>query len=229
MLLDQVQEVKESINQQDRLYENMIVKINLNPKSYDKHYQDYQKAIGNFNARAFRKTIDLITEDDEVIDQFAEDFKNVSKYISARNNFGQKIKQIFEMDGSQADRQALVDVLDRNRVRAHNGVITLFNQMNRYAIEHEIAEPYPNNYQPFDRSNLDDREKVASILASHEVILERVNHLMNDISEKRDNRKKPKQQMSLHELLKLANAHREQTQSNDLADSLNDLSGGMQQ
>ena len=94
----------------------------------------------------------------------------------------EKVKEIRQMDGTPAEKQAIFDTLDRNRTRAHNGVISLFNDLNDYATEHGIAQPYPTT-QPFDKSNVIDRGKVADILAMHETILETTNLVLE--SEKR--------------------------------------------
>jgi len=160
-------EMKYSAQVQDDLYESIVIP-SLDTDNLPDAYQRYQSELGGFDIRAFRRCVESITQMNQ---DDPEGFANWSK-----------VKEIRQMDGTPAEKQAIFDTLDRNRTRAHNGVISLFNDLNDYATEHGIAQPYPTT-QPFDKSNVIDRGKVADILALHETILETTNLVLE--SEKR--------------------------------------------
>lgn len=144
-------------------------------------YNVYIESLNHFDVAAFRKTIAQLQEDsDEVLSNYSDQFQYIAKYVMERNNFDKKRKEIFEMDGTSADKQVIFDTLDRKRTTAHNGVIRLFNNLNKYAKEHGIAEPYPNRGMEYDPQNPTDRAHVADVLKNHQTLLENVNHMMMD-------------------------------------------------
>ena len=178
-------EMKYSAQVQDDLYESIVIP-NLSEDTLPDAYQRYQSALGGFDIRAFRRCVESITElNRENPDEFAnwsEKFTYIAEYASHRNAFDEKVKEIRQMDGTPAEKQAIFDTLDRNRTRAHNGVISLFNDLNTYATNNGISQPYPTT-QPFDKGDVIDRGKVADILAAHETLLETTNLVLE--SEKR--------------------------------------------
>lgn len=178
-------EMKYSAQVQDDLYESIVI-TSLDTDNLPDAYQRYQSELGGFDIRAFRRCVESITQmnqdDPEGFANWSNKFTYIGEYATHRNAFDEKVKEIRQMDGTPSEKQAIFDTLDRNRTRAHNGVISLFNDLNDYATEHGIAQPYPTT-QPFDKSNVIDRGKVADILALHETILETTNLLLE--SEKR--------------------------------------------
>ncbi len=67
--------------------------------------------------------------------------------------------------GHHRKNKQFFDTLDRT-VLERITVFGLFNDLNDYATEHGIAQPYPTT-QPFDKSNVIDRGKVADISSWH--------------------------------------------------------------
>lgn len=117
------------------------------------------------------------------------------------------------MDGTQSEKQAIFDTLDRNRTRAHNGVISLFNSLNEMALENGIAQPYPTTH-PFDPQNPIDRGNVADVLLKQETLLETTNLLLT--SEKRVQSDSEKfRSMSFSEQLKAAKEYMQVIITND--------------
>lgn len=178
-------EMKYSAQVQDDLYESIVIP-SLDTEELPDAYQHYQNELGGFDIRAFRRCVESITQlnqdNPEEFANWSDKFTYIGEYATHRNAFDEKVKEIRQMDGTPSEKQAIFDTLDRNRTRAHNGVISLFNDLNDYATEHGIAQPYPTT-QPFDKSNVIDRGKVADILALHETILETTNLVLE--SEKR--------------------------------------------
>lgn len=144
-------------------------------------YKAYVESLNHFDVAAFRKTIKRLQEDtNEVLSNYSDQFQYIASYAIERNNFDKKRKEIFEMNGTSADKQAVFDTLDRKRTTAHNGVIHLFNNLNKYANEHGIAAPYPNMGMEYNPQNPTDRAHVADVLENHQTLLENVNHMMMD-------------------------------------------------
>lgn len=176
-------QIKNTTNDQNRIYENIVGKAideNQSPDEIAAAYQKYHQQINHFDVNAFHETLsvmqhDVKQNDPERYATFAANFKSIPAYINERNNFNDKRKELLRRDGSNSDKQAMFDALDRRRTRAHNGVISLFNQMNELAQEHNLPEPYPNDGVPYNKHDPEDREKVAGILENHEPLLETVN------------------------------------------------------
>lgn len=170
-------EMKYSVQVQDDLYESIVIP-SLDTDNLQDAYQRYQNELGGFDIRAFRRCMESITQmnqdNPEEFANWSNKFTYISEYATHRNAFDEKVKEIRQMDGTPSEKQVIFDTLDRNRTRAHNGVISLFNDLNDYATKNGIAQPYPTT-QPFDKSNVIDRGKVADILTIHETILETTN------------------------------------------------------
>lgn len=181
-LKDLVQsEMHNGIRAQDNVYENTVIAAILSDGQEDigDAYKTYQKSLNHFDIRAFRNVVktlvNLKDQDREQFNIYADMFKAIPEYVNARNNFRDKQKEIFEMDGDNRSKQPLFDALDMNRTRAHNGVISLFNNLNTFANKNGIAQPYPNDGVAFDPRSPRDREMVADVLARQETLLENVN------------------------------------------------------
>lgn len=167
--------------EQQLSYEQTVMPVILSDdiSGLDESYKKYMETLNHFDVSAFRKTVTELQKDTtEVLSNYSDQFQYIASYAIERNNFDKKRKEIFEMDGTSADKQIIFDTLDRRRVKAHNGVIQLFNNLNHYANEHNIASPYPNMGMGYDKNNPTDRANVASVLENHQTLLESVNHMM---------------------------------------------------
>lgn len=169
--------LKQLIREQDSLYEYLF------PEGYDlsthnERYNQYLSGLNGFDARSFRRTISHLLNSETVPSVITRGFEAVPDYISARSNFDSKRREILEMDGTQKEKQDIFDTLDRARTRAHNGVIELFNALNQYAKDNNIAVPFVD-CDTFDRNDLEDRERVANILSRMEPLMVLVNNLMS--------------------------------------------------
>ena len=205
------------IKTQNILYENLVVPAlqSNDMEQINKAYQDYQKALGGFDNQAYKKTIQILTttvkeQDPKRFSQMIDLYDSVPNYITYRNNWDKQIKLILEMDGSNQDKQNMINSLDYNRTKEHNKVIQLYNELNKLAKEHHIAPPYPTDHE-FDKTNSQDREQVAEILSKHETLFEN-SHLFledeakkNQIESETDKFKK----MSLTELKDYALSHQQ--------------------
>lgn len=216
-------EMKHTIDVQNDLYDSIVLPA-LGEDDFPDAYQRYLKELGGFDAKAYNKTIERIEglkgTNPKEFANWSERFSYIPEYITHRNNFDDKTKEIRQMDGSQADKQAIWDTLDRNRTRAHNGVISLFNSLNEFATENKIAQPYPTA-KPFNKNNAYDREQVAEILSKHTTILEVTNSLL--LQEKTTESDTERYRtMSFSELLKIAKEKVVELTSDDL--SLDDAS-----
>lgn len=178
-MLSELYRLRERIKEQDTLYDQLVLP-HLEDDNLSKAYEMYIKKLDHFDIRAFRRVVTMVIEDTEVSDEFADLFQSIPEYINYRNNFDKKTKEIFEMDGTNQDKQTIFDTLDRNRSRAHNRVIHLFNRLNEYAEQNGIAYPYPNNGEKFNPKNIYDREKVAHILGKQETLMESVNYYVQE-------------------------------------------------
>lgn len=167
---------------QDSLYDNIVLP-KLGQDDYQTAYTEYVNELGGFDVRAFRKCIEAIREqkntDPQSFANWSEKFKYIGEYVNARNNFNEKAREINECDGTPSEKAAMWDTLDRHRTTAHNGVISLFNDMNKFATQNSIAMPYPT-LEAFDKGNPNDRAHVADILMRHETLLETVNLILAD-------------------------------------------------
>ena len=176
-------QMRNGINSENQLYEQYVVPALSNPDAFDLAYTQYQQSLGGFNTTAFRKCVNHIVdgkiEDAEEYADWADQFNYIAEYATARNNFDNKVKEIFEMDGTQSEKQAIFDTLDRARTKAHNGVIMLFNNLNKLADEKQWAKPYPTD-KPFDPQNPRDRESVATILIRQEPLLDTVHYYLDE-------------------------------------------------
>ena len=170
---------------QDALYDKYVTPA-LNDGSQDdivNGYAEYRKAVGTFDIRAFRNCVQYYhqhkDEEPEVFENLAHLFSYVPEYIEQRGLFNKRTKEINEMDGTPLERKSMWETLDRNRTRAHNGVIALFNTLNKFAVDRGIAQPYPTDHE-FDKNDPKDRNHVAEILESHEPLLDTVNQFMQE-------------------------------------------------
>lgn len=167
--------------EQDAIYEKYVTPALEEPDHFEEAYANYVKNLNHFDVAAYQKTVQVIlASDDEEIGKFQDMFSAIPDYATARNEWDVKIKDILDMDGTAADKQNMIDALDFKRTRAHNGVIQLFNSMNKFAHDHNIAYPYPNSGLEFDPKSPHDRELVADILTRHEPLLEVSNLLVQE-------------------------------------------------
>lgn len=170
--------------QQDNLYDKYVfskIVAGASQEEMDKGYQEYEESLHGFDARSFEKTIFAILDDNtEVLDTFTDKFRSIPKYLSARNGWDAKVKDILSQDGSPQDKQGMIDALDRQRTYAHNGVISLFNSLNAYAKEKGFSEPYPHHGVQFDPQNVNHREEAAQALESQSTLLELTNNLVQE-------------------------------------------------
>lgn len=233
-LLDLVNaQMEEGVRAQDRIYDEIVLTAMENPASTaaSQAYDTYLEKIDHFDIRAFRKVIKIITtdikeNDPDRFEDFCDKFSSISEYSNARNNWDKKLQEINESDGTPADKQAMWETLDKNRTKAHNRMINLFNSLNKLALEKGVAKPYPYfnseipiGREPEEASQYDfdplspiDREKAAHIMLTQEPLLETV-HLA--IIEHRDPTKESKKEMyskmSVGELYKEATKHQKNT------------------
>lgn len=182
-----LQSFRYGVQAQDALYDKYVTPT-IEAGTQDdiiKGFGEYQKAIGNFDIRAFRQCVQYFhahKEDDlDVFEDLVRQFEYIPEYIEQRGLFNQRTKEINETEGTPLERKSMWETLDRNRTRAHNGVIALFNALNRFADEHGIAQPYPTDH-PFDKNDPRDRNHVAEILETHEPLLDTVNQFMQENS-----------------------------------------------
>lgn len=166
-------QMRNGIKSENQLYEQYVVPALSNPDAFDLAYTQYQQSLGGFNTTAFRKCVNHIVdskiENAEEYADWADQFNYIAEYANARNNFDNKVKEIFEMDGTQSEKQAIFDTLDRARTKAHNGVIMLFNNLNKLADEKQWAKPYPT-----------DKPSVATILIRQEPLLDTVHYYLDE-------------------------------------------------
>ena len=178
--------LQESVNVQNRLYDDLVLsKLDEEPEIAQKAYQEYQEKLGGFDVVAFRKCIRVLTTqvketNPELFSLFVDKFNYIPEYITHRNCFDEKRKEILESDSDAVNRQHTFDALDRNRTRAHNGVIDLFNSLNDFADKHKITRPYPNKGIPFNKTIPSDRAHVADILKQQEPLFNTINLFMED-------------------------------------------------
>jgi len=163
--------------EQDQLYEKYVyakIIAGEDTDSITAGYHEYLSALQGFDVHAFDRTIHKIMHDDDeqVLDHFAEGFKSIPDYLAERNNWSEKVKEIMNSDSDATSKQMAVDAMDRARTRAHNGVISLFNDLNQYAEDNGIPKPYPVKYGEFRKDNLEHRADVADILTRQTTILE---------------------------------------------------------
>lgn len=209
-------EMKNAVRVQDELYDKIVLP-RLGEDDFPNAYKMYIEELGGFDVKAFRRCVDKITElkdsDPQKFANWAERFTYIGEYATHRNAFDDKVKEIRQMDGTQSEKQAIFDTLDRNRTRAHNGVISLFNNLNEMALENGIAQPYPTTH-PFDPQNPIDRGNVADVLLKQETLLETTNLLLT--SEKRVQSDSEKfRSMSFSEQLKAAKEYMQVIITND--------------
>lgn len=198
-MLEKITRLRWGIKEQDALYDQYVTP-HLEDDTLEHAYQYYVKSLDHFDIRAFRKTVNAIMQDPEALPAFTDKFQSIPDYVEHRNNFDEKRKDILQMDGTPKEKQAIFDTLDRNRTRAHNRVIDLFNSLNRYAESHNIAYPYPNNGESFNPANLDDRETVARVLGRQEPLLETINHFVQENTTEKESLADKFRSMSLKEL-----------------------------
>lgn len=178
--------LQESANVQNRLYDELVLsKLDEEPAVAQKAYQEYQEKLGGFDVNAFRKCIRVLTTqvketNPELFSLYVDKFNYIPEYITHRNCFDEKRKEILESDSDHVNKQHTFDALDRNRTRAHNGVIDLFNSLNEFADKHKITRPYPNKGVPFNKAIPSDRAHVADILKRQEPLFNTVNLFMED-------------------------------------------------
>lgn len=198
-------EMKHTITVQKNLYDQIVLPT-LGDENFPDAYKLYLDELGGFDAQAYNKTITKITglkeSNPKEFANWADHFSYIPEYITHRNNFDEKTKEIRQMEGTPSERQAIWDTLDRNRTRAHNGVISLFNKLNEFATENKIAQPYPT-IKPFDKNNAYDRERVAEILSKHTTLLEVTNSLLTQEKTIESDAERYRT-MSFSELLKVA-------------------------
>lgn len=201
-------------SRQNQAYDSIVFTKILDGASSEEvalAHEEYIKSLNGFDASAFEKTIAHILQSDEkTIGDFSDSFQNIPDYIGRRNNWDTKVREILDMDGSPRDKQGMIDALDRSRTRAHNGVITLFNQMNRYAVANKLALPYPKEYGEFKAEDINHRADVAEILTEHTTVLEETHKLMKErfveTGQTETTRDKLKE-MNLTQLLEYAKTH----------------------
>lgn len=178
--------LREGVNAQNQLYDEIVLeKLGEDDTVVERAYREYQEKLGGFDANGFRKCVNiLVTEvkpnNPELFSLYVDKFNSIPDYITHRNCFDEKRKELLNSDGSNADKQDMFDCLDRNRTNAHNRVIDLFNSLNEFADKHKITRPYPNKGIPFNKNIPDDRAHVASILERQEPLLDTVNLFMED-------------------------------------------------
>lgn len=222
-LVDLIQAQMRNYEQEQKLsYEKHVIPaiVSNDLDKLDSSYKVYVESLNHFDVAAFRKTITQLQNDsDEVLSNYSDQFQYIAKYVIERNNFDKKRKEIFDMDGTSEDKQVIFDTLDRKRTAAHNGVIRLFNNLNKYAKEHGIAEPYPNMGREYNPQNPTDRALVAEILENHQTLLENVNHIMKDELKKNniESQAEKFRSMSITQLYEYA-------KERQLSNSLDDLS-----
>lgn len=176
--------LREGVRAQNDLYDEIVLPaLGSDDEVFQKAYQKYQEKLNGFDIIAFRKCVKTLVDDTkdnnpELFNLFIDKFSYIGQYIVHRNCFEDKIDDILAVDGSNDDKQHLIDALDRKRTNAHNGVIDLFNSLNEYADKKNITRPYPNSGQPFNKKNYGDRAYVADIFSRQEPILSAVNLLM---------------------------------------------------
>lgn len=184
-LLDTVKRQMHTLRQiQDNAYDKYVFsKILENAPSEEmaQGYADYEQSLQGFDVRSFEKTfLSILDSDKNTLDVFTDQFRAIPKYLMSRNNWDTKVRNIMSEDCTPQDKQGAIDALDRQRTRAHNGVISLFNHLNDYAKEHSFGEPYPHGGISFEPSNINHREDAAQALVSQSTLLELTNELIQE-------------------------------------------------
>lgn len=170
-------QIRSAKQEQNENYENIVMDKILSGATDEeiaKAHEEYIESLDMFDVSAFEKVIDHIANhaSDEEIDAFTSAFKYIPDYITQRNNWNDKRLEAINADGDVASRQAMFDLMDRNRTRAHNGVIALYNRMNAYAKDNGLTAPYPTPYGEFNQTNPSHREDVAQIMTRNTPLME---------------------------------------------------------
>lgn len=171
--------INESVNAQNQLFDEIVLPNldNEDDTVVTRAHKTYMEKLGGFDAKAFRKCMDKLrnevsVENPELFSLYADKFSHIPEYITHRNNYNEKVKNISKEEESNEIKQVTVKALDMNRTRAHNGVIDLFNTLNEFADKNRIAKPYPNNGRPFNPQSIMDRAHVADVLKRQETLFE---------------------------------------------------------
>lgn len=170
--------ITESVNAQNQLYDEIVLPtLGEDDEIMTRAYKEYTKKLGGFDANAFKKCMhkirtDVHEENPELFSLYADRFSHVSDYITHRNNYNEKVKEMSQEEESNEIREVNVKTLDINRTKAHNGVIDLFNSLNEFADQNNIAKPYPNNGKPFQKGSIIDRAHVADVFKRQETLFE---------------------------------------------------------
>lgn len=169
----------QGVKLQDYLYDEIVLPSYLESSddAISKAYKTYIEKLNGFDIKSFRKCVNELSENIKVENpekfvHFKDMFVSIAEYITYRNAFDKKRKEIFDMNGTNDDKQAIFDKLDRNRSKAHNGMIKLFNELNEFADELGISRPYLNDKHPFNPNNPEDRERAAKVLYRQETLFE---------------------------------------------------------
>lgn len=189
MLLDLIDsQIANGRREQNNLYENTVGTALMRgddeeiTKAFAKYYHD----LNHFDIiafdKVFTKILDLKETDEETFMSFAEHFQAIPEYALKRNNFNERKKDILSQDGSPAEKEAMFKVLDANRTKAHNRLISLFNRMNKFANDNQLPQPYPNNGRDYDPQIPLDRDHVAKVLGKQMPLLENVQTYLLDES-----------------------------------------------
>lgn len=178
-------QMRDNVEKQDHLYDTLVIpSIETGDVSaVAENYARYQKELNGFDARAFRRTVQLlVTEtkhsDPQTYKDIQEQFSSIPEYVDQQHKYGIRLAELNESDGTPADKQAMWETLDRTRTNEHNKCIDLFNHLNRVAEDNNISHPYPNHGLTYDKSNPNDRESVANVINQQEPLFETINGLM---------------------------------------------------
>lgn len=178
-------QMQENIKRQDALYDDIVIPSIMTDdvEHLEANYRKYQESLKGFDVRAFRNVLEVITTtikdaDSQKFSDLQEQFNSIPEYVNQNTNFTSRLDELNNSDGTPADKQAMWETLDRNRTRAHNACIQLFNNINEIATSYDIAEPYPNDGNVYSPQNPLDREKVANVVLQQEPLFDTINHLM---------------------------------------------------
>lgn len=182
MLYTEIKDLlRNRLKEQDTLYENIIYKAIESGGDMSQAFESYAKQLNYYDAKAFYKVLEHLETQTKQVDnqkytQILEQFSSIPEYANHRNNFQDKVKDILQADGDRASKQAQIDSLDFSRTKAHNRMILLFNNLNKYALENNLNKPYL--IMELDKTDANDRELAAVIMQQHEPVMESISRLL---------------------------------------------------
>lgn len=207
-------QMRHAIAVQNDKYDEIVLPALGDDVAYPEAYKRYLKELNGFDAKAFRKVVDKLTElkdtDPQEFANWTSRFEYVAIYAHERDAFNKQVATLHEIDATPEEHGDLIRPYDIARTNAHNGLINLFNKLNEFAWRNELCLPYPAQ-KIFDKSNPLDRAHVAEVLIRQEPLLESTHQfLLSERTTISDTERYKK--MSFSELLDVVRTHQEATE-----------------